>query len=92
VPNTDPHATYSRLLTRSWKLAESLDDLADEGGLRRLAATMRPASVERIAALLRDLEHEIHHQLEDLGQPVRPARKLLLRRQANRPDPIPTAT
>jgi hypothetical protein len=92
VPNTDPHATYSRLLNHTVKLAATLDDLTEEGGLRRLAMTMRPASVERVAALLRDLEHEIHHQLEDMGRPAKPPRKLLLRRQANRPDPIPTAT
>ena len=83
APPPSAEAAFSRVLNHGTRLAEALDELAAVGGLRKLARTMRPASVDRVAGLFGDLVAEAQDQLDGLARPVKPARRTLLRRQTN---------
>jgi hypothetical protein len=88
-PTPDPSAIISQLATFAGKLSDAIEDSEPFGGLTGLRSNMRPATSTRLVAELRMLRDEIGEQLADFDRPPpRPARKNLLRRRANRPEPI----
>ena len=86
-------AAYSKVSNLTPKLAEALADLRRAGGLRGVSRHVRPASVARVAEALAALRGQIDLELAELARPAPAvAPRPLLRRQANRPDPIPTGS
>lgn len=86
-PDPDPSAVIGQVLTFAEKLAGVLDDAELFGGLAKLRGKMKPATAARIVGALELLHAEIGKELASMRTP--PSRPLL-RRQANRPDPIPS--
>jgi hypothetical protein len=88
VPQTppDPSAVIGQLLTFSLKLAEALDDAEALGGLGRLRGKMKPSTAAKLVAELKQLRADLDEQLGLIDKPD----GRLIRRQANKPVPIPT--
>jgi Mg-chelatase subunit ChlI len=87
----DLDVSFSRTVDYSAKLAAALADLRAAGGLRRVASHARESTLRRVAETLASVRGQIDLELADLERPAPcVAPRPLLRRQANRPTPIPT--
>lgn len=62
-PAPNLQAIHSRLLGHADKLFEALADLEAAGGLARLAAGMRPSTMEKTANVLKSTRQAIDEQL-----------------------------
>jgi hypothetical protein len=58
-------AVYSRVLTHGERLYEALADLEEAGGVPALSRSVRPASVHRLAAMLRTVRAATDRPLAD---------------------------
>jgi hypothetical protein len=93
IPTPDPLTSLSRLANLAPKLGEALADLRRAGGLRGVAKrhVVKPKTIDRTAETLASLRAQLDLELTELTRPAAgPTPRPLLRRQPNRPDPIPT--
>jgi hypothetical protein len=82
---TDPQHAFSRTINHADKLAASLEALAAAGGLEALAGEMRPGSIDRLVATLKEIRAAIDGQLAGLKAGQRPK---VARATAPTPAPI----
>lgn len=87
-----PDAVLSQVSLYAERLTAALADLETAGGLIGVGRVVSPKAAARVAERLRLARAEVAEALDAYDHPPKPARKPLLRRQANRPDPIPTVT